>query len=164
MANIIFGHHDSQTACGKSYLATSWNALNDTNVDRSVFIICHHVDVAKATHENGISTGGTVVAIANALNHEGKFVSLKPHFLGESLDISNLDHMVIINTKGTSYESPHHEQIFFTFPNIGCTMIVNKHNWSCDGAMVIENVMGEVNDEGDGVGMTIMKKMKGMRC
>ena len=59
-------------------------------MDTEAFIIRLSMAVAKTTHENMIGVGGTITAIAQALNHGGKFGTLEPHFLGGHLDIATL--------------------------------------------------------------------------
>ena len=93
----------------------SWCVVTGTHADNGVFIICNLVEVAKTTHENVIGAGGTVTAIIQALGHEGKFGSLKPRFLGGSLDITTLTHMTIIDTKRGTNKYSRHKQFLFTF-------------------------------------------------
>jgi len=59
------------------------------------------------THPNVISVGGTITAIAQTLNHSGKYGSLEPYFLEMSLNIATLVHMIIITTKVGTYKCPH---------------------------------------------------------
>ena len=58
MANIIFGHDDSQSMCRKVELFLLWCALTGTHVDIGVFIIRHLVEVAKTTYKNVIGMEG----------------------------------------------------------------------------------------------------------
>jgi len=64
MANIIFGHNDSQNVHRKLELFLIWCALTGTHADTKAFIIRHLVEVVKTTHENVIGVGGTITAIA----------------------------------------------------------------------------------------------------
>jgi len=77
MANIIFGRNDSQNVCRKAELFFICCALTGAYADTGVFIIHHLVEVAKTTHENIIGVGGTIIAVAQALGHRGKFGSLE---------------------------------------------------------------------------------------
>jgi len=84
---------------------------------------------------------GYFTIIAQGLNHQGKFGSFEPHFLGGSHDLTTLAHTSIIDTKGAFYKYPYHKQIFFTFPNVGHKRIANKANWYCDGMVFHEEEM-----------------------
>ena len=141
MANIIFKRNDSQNICRKAKLFLIWCTLTGTHADTGAFIIRHPMEVGKTTHENVIGVRGTITMIAQALGHEGKFGNLKPHFLGESLDMATLAYMTIIDTKGGINKYPHHKQILFTFPEVTCTTISNKRNWNCVRVIVREVVM-----------------------
>ena len=90
MGNVIYGRNDSQNVCQKEELFLLWYALSRTHVDIGAFILRHLAEVAKATHENVISVGATITAIAESLGHSSKFHTLESHFLGGVLDIATL--------------------------------------------------------------------------
>ena len=97
--------------------------------------------MAKTTHENVISVGVTITAIAESMGHSSKFHTLESHFLGGFLDIITLAHMSIMDTRGGTIKYPHHEQILFTFPAVARTAITNKRNWNCDWVVIGERVL-----------------------
>lgn len=66
-------------------------------MDAGAFIIHHLAEVANPTDKNVQSIGGTVTAIAQALGHGDKFISLEPYFLRGHLDISTIHHKFVIN-------------------------------------------------------------------
>jgi len=113
-----------------------WCALSGTSIDTRVFIIRHLAEVAKTSNKNVIRAGGTVTSITNALGYSLRLSTLKHHFLGGHLDLSTLHHMYIIDTRGDTVRYPHHKTIFFTLPNVECTMVANKRNWNCDQRIV----------------------------
>ena len=45
---------------------------------------------AKVSNKNVISTGGTITAIAIALGHGSRLLTLEPHFIGGHLDIGTV--------------------------------------------------------------------------
>jgi len=98
-------------------------------------------EVAKTTHENVISVGATITAIAKSLGHNNKFHSLELHFLGGVLDIATLAHKSILDTQGGTIKYPHHKQTLFTFPAVARTAIANKRNWNCDWIIIQERVL-----------------------
>jgi len=92
--------------------------------------------VAKTTHENVISVGVTITAIAESMGHSSKFHTLESHFLGGFLDIITLAHMSILDTRGGTIKYPHHKQILFTFPALTRTATTNKKTWNCDRVVI----------------------------
>ena len=105
-----------------------WCALSGTHVDIGAFILRHLTEVAKTTHENVISVGATITAIAESLGHNSKFRTLESHFLGGVLDIAILPHISVLGTQGGTIKYPHHKQILFTFPTVARSAIANKGN------------------------------------
>ena len=103
-----------------------WCALTGTYADTGTFIIRYLMAVAKITHEDVIGMGGYDHCDSPSFGAWGKFGSLKPHFLGGSLDIATLAHMTIIDTKGGINKYPHHKQVLFTFPEATRTTISNN--------------------------------------
>ena len=97
--------------------------------------------MAKTTHENVISVGIAITAIAEFLCYSGKFHTLEPRFLGRSLTIATLAHMSILDTSGGTIKYPYHKQILFTFPAVARTIIANKKNWKCDLVVNRERVL-----------------------
>ena len=106
---------------------------------RSLYTL-HLTEVAKTIHENVISVGATITAIAESLGHSGKFHTLKPHFWGIPQHCP-LAYMSILDNRDGTIKYPHHKQILFTFPTVARTTIVNKKNWNCDWVVIRERVL-----------------------
>jgi len=121
--------------------------LSGTHVDIGAFILRHLIEMAKTTHENVISVGATITAIAESLGHNNKFHSLESHFLGGVLDIASLAHMSILDTRGGTIRYPHHKETLFTFPAVTRTAIANKRNWNCDRVIIRERVLPPEQEE-----------------
>jgi len=121
--------------------------LSGTHVDIGAFTLKHLTEVAKTTHENVISVGATIIAIAESVGHNNKFHSLELQFLGGVLDIATLAHMSILDTRGGTIRYPHHKETLFTFPAVAQTAIANKRNWNCDRVIIRERVLPPEQEE-----------------